>query len=191
MKLKHVLKKFAKRVFTEVVPLGGPIIDTISAIAGTGGAVDAKTATCEDVERLIYSVPEDQRNAILEKDYELKIVEVQEGNETLRAMLHADAIAPHTTRPKIAYQSFLVVGSSTVLVISSFVYAVLIKDQKLVSSIMDGWPFVVSILAPFVMVLRAYFGVLKEEQANKLNAGNGNPIGETISGLRKLLRLSN
>ena len=43
----------------------------------------------------------------------------------------------------------------------------------------EGWQFILAMIAPLVTLLWAYFGVLKTEHKNKLDAANGmsNPSG--------------
>ena len=101
----------------------------------------------------------------------------QENNTTVRELLKADAKNPHTTRPKIALGAFYVVAFVTIATISLWAYGVLAQNDVLVKTVMDGWPFILAVIGPLVTLLWAYFGVLKQEQRNRLDAATGAPSG--------------
>ena len=90
---------------------------------------------------------------------------------------YADTKTPHTTRPYIAKGAFHVVAFVTIVVISLWAYGVAVKDEALVTAIMGGWQFVLAVIGPLVTLLWAYFGILKQEQRNKLNAATGSTTG--------------
>jgi len=96
---------------------------------------------------------------------------------------------PHTTRPKIAWCSFQILAAGTMIVLGLWGYAVGVENKDMVKTVMDGWPFVVAVLAPFVALLRAYFGILRDEKKAHLQAGTGQPVqsglGAIIQAFRK------
>ena len=148
-------------------------------------------ATGEQTMTAINSLPPDAQVAIKNKQLDLQITNVKESHSTVRTMLESDAASPHTTRPYVVKHSFHVIAICSVVTIGLWAYAVAIQDDKMVKTIMDGWPFVVGILAPFVVLLRTYFGVLKQEQQNRLEAAGGNNgalVAPTFKGIvQKLL----
>ena len=108
------------------------------------------------------------------KDFEIEYFKLQA--DLNKTMLNNESKSIHTTRPKIAYQAFLVVAAITTMIVLGWLYAVLSSNHELVKEIVSGWPFVVGVIAPFVAWLNSYFGVLRKEQADRMNAFNGNPI---------------
>ncbi|MEW2859372.1 hypothetical protein AB1A63_15085, partial [Lactiplantibacillus paraplantarum] len=68
-------------------------------------------------------------------------------------------------------------------------YGVIASDDTMVQAITNGWPFILSVIGPFVVLLRAYFGVLRDEDRNRMSAASGNssPAGlaGALSGLFK------
>jgi hypothetical protein len=165
------------------------------ALPGTGslivGAINAalsddkqlpQHATGSEVQDALVHVPSDQRAALMDKQFDVTIEQLKQAGESNRAMLAAEAISTHTTRPKIALGAFHVVAYAEIVAISIWAYAVINSDDPL-KSVTDGWAFIVAVTLPFVGLLNAYFGILKNEQADKLNASQGNPTRSGLSGI--------
>ena len=133
------------------------------------------TATGEDAIAAIKGLPPERRADLMDRQFDVDIAQIKESHSTVRTMLESDAASPHTTRPKIAYQAFQVVGTTTLITISLWAYAVATGNDKMVKTVMDGWPFVLGVVAPLVILLHAYFGVLKQEHKNRLDAAGGMP----------------
>lgn len=169
MKLKDILKKVGGAVFSEVVPGGNIILDAV----GFNG--DKATATGTDIEHdALIRDP-----TILAKEFDVKLEQIKQRGETLRAMLQADAQSKHSTRPYIAKHAFHVVALVAIGSVVIWGRAVWTADEELVGAISDGWPFLLSLTAPFVALLNAYFGILKHEHKNRLDSAHGatNPSG--------------
>lgn len=169
MKLKDILKKVGAGIFRDAVPGGGMILDVI------GYEGDKSTATGNDLKRRCTADD-------LSREFDIKLEEIKQEGETLRAMLAADAKSTHTTRPYIAKHSFHVLALVTLALVGALLWAVGKTDDPL-KELIAGWPFVVSLLVPFVALLRAYFGMLSVEHKNRLDSAHGatNPSG--IAGL--------
>lgn len=181
MKLKDILKGAATIAGTL-----NPAIGTAIGVVNTFLPEDKKlpeTATGQDVTSAIQSLPPGQQVSILEKEINLEALKIQESYETVRVMLESDAKNPHSTRPYIAKQSFHVVAFTIIIVVSLWAYAVGSDKQAMVKTIMEGWPFILGVLGPLVVLLRTYFGVLKQERSDKLNAANKQPAGGGIANL--------
>lgn len=169
-KLWDVIKTVGSGVVREVVPGGGMLIDAVNEMLPPGQRLP-NDATARDMERAIDSLPAEQRARVLEKEFAVDVERIQQSNETLRAMLVSDSEMKHTTRPYIAKHAFHVVAFSVVVTVSAWAYGVVIKDVDIVDAIMEGWPFMLSVIGPFVVLLQAYFGVLRDESKNRLNGG--------------------
>ncbi|WP_167631567.1 hypothetical protein [Mariprofundus ferrooxydans] len=159
------------------------IVDAASKVTG----IDASNPDNHDqVMSALAAKPE--LVAQLQSEFiKLQMTEIQESGSTLRTMLESDAQNPHTTRPKIAYQAFQVVAAATLLIVVIFCYAVCMANEHMVKAIMDGWPFITALLAPFVYLLKAYFGILKVEHSNRLAAAVGHPpatgVADVLAGM--------
>ena len=176
MKLLDILGKVGGAVVKAVVPGGGLIVDVVNEFLPDDKKLDSG-ATGSDIANAVDSLPAEQRAQLLGREFDVDITQIQESNSTLRTMLDADAKTPHTTRPYIAKGAFHVVSFVTIVVISLWAYGVTVKDEALITAIMDGWQFVLAVIGPLVTLLWAYFGILKQEQRNKLNAASGSTTG--------------
>lgn len=170
MKLWDVIKTVGSGVVREVVPGGGLLIDAVNEMLPPGQRLP-NDATARDMERAIDSLPADQRARVLEKEFDVDIERIKQSHGSVQAMLAADSEMKHTTRPYIAKHAFHVVAFAVVITVSAWAYGVVIKDVDIVDAIMDGWPFMLSVIGPFVVLLQAYFGVLRDEGKNRLNGG--------------------
>lgn len=172
MKLWDIVKSVGADVIREVVPGGSLILSTVNALLPEDYRL-GDDATGEDIASAIGDLSPADQAAIMEKDFDVEIVKVQEGNASVRAMLDADTKNPHTTRPYIAKQAFHVIAFSVVMMVGGWGYGIAGDDEKMVAAIVDGWPFVLAVLAPLITLLQAYFGVLRTEHKNRLDAAGG------------------
>ncbi len=166
------------------------------ALPGTGslivGAINAvlpddkqlpEHATGADVDNALVHVPSEQRAALMDKQFDVTTEQLRQAGESNRAMLAAESISTHTTRPYIAKGSFQVVAITTLIAISAWAFGVVTGDDAMIEKVVDGWPFLLAATAPLVALLRAYFGILKSEQADKLNVSQGTPAQSGLLGL--------
>lgn len=182
MKLKNILKKVGAQVFKDVVPGGGVLLSVVDELLPKDKKI-APDATGADIMAQIEGLPEKDRGAIFDRQFDIKETEIKEKSATLQAMFAADAASTHTTRPYIAKHSFHVVALVSFLVALALLVAVARGESDMVEALGKAWLLITGILAPFVMLLRAYFGILKTEQENKLNASQGNPVVSGVAGL--------
>jgi len=193
MNILELAKKVGSSLIRAALPgVGGILIDTVNEFLPDNIKLPP-SATGDEVQSAILQMPPDQQAALLTKqlDVDIKQIEaninvVSQSHETLRTMLLQDAVSPHSTRPKIAYQAFQTVAFVTIIIALGWLYAVVTKDTAMVETIQNGWAFIATLLTPFVFWLNSYFGILKTEQQNKLDAYNELPTKQTgITGLFK------
>ena len=178
-KLIDVVKKVGSAVVTEMIPAGGLIIDAVNEFLPNGQKLPA-TATGKQVDAAIKALPEVDRAEIMAKEIDLKVERTRQSYDTVRSMLNAEMNSPHSTRPFIVKGCFWVLAISTALAIGSFSYAVIVRDYWVIKTLGENWMFLVALLSPFVTVILAYFGILRQEQRNRLDAANGYQIGATL-----------
>jgi hypothetical protein len=183
MKLWDILKTVGTGVITSVTGGAAPLVlGAINAVLPD----DAKLpegATGQQAQDALASIPAEARAKLMDKEFDVQITQIKESNSTVRMMLESDAASPHTTRPKIAMQSFQVIAFSIITTTALWAYAVLAGDVEMVTAIMDGWVFIVGVNGTLATLLLAYFGVLKQEHKQKLNAAGGHPSGGVLSSL--------
>lgn len=168
------------------------------ALPGTGSAIvaavneflpdDSKlpgTATGNDAVNAIQKLSPEAQASVMNKQFDVDIERLRQQYGTIQTMLTSDATMQHTTRPYIAKGAFHVVAFVTIVTISIWSYAIATGDDSMVTAVVNGWPFILGVVGPLVVLLHAYFGVLRKEQQNKLNAANGHAIVSGISSLFK------
>jgi len=186
MKLWDIVKTVGSGIIKTAVPGGGMIIDMVNGFLPDDKKLP-NTATGNDVNNAIANLPPEQQATIMSKELDVELTQIKESNSTVRAMLDSDAQNPHTTRPYIAKNSFHVIAFVIVVTISLWSYGIIKQDAELIAAVMDGWPFVMAVVGPLVTLLWAYFGVLKQEHKNKLDAANGASTPTGITGILSTL----
>lgn len=183
MKLWDIVKTVGSAALQVALPgTGSLIVGAVNELLPDDKKLPAG-ATGDDVIRAIASLPPEQQASIMEKEFDVEITQIKESNSTVRAMLESDAKNPHSTRPYIAKGAFHVVAFAVIVAISVWAYGVFIRDDDLVKAVMDGWQFVLAVIGPLVTLLWAYFGVLKQEHKNRLDAANGSSTPGGIAGI--------
>jgi hypothetical protein len=185
--------EIAKRVGSAALQVGLPgtgslIVAAVNEFLPEGSKLPSD-ATGKDVESVVSQMPPPIRAALLEKQFDVEIVQIQESNSTVRVMLESDAKIPHTTRPYIAKQAFHVIAFVSVVVVLIWAYGVVMGEEEVVAAVMGGWQFILAVTAPLVILLHAYFGILKQEHRQKLNAANGEITSSAIEKLMKKVKL--
>ncbi len=183
MKLWDIVKTVGSAALQVALPgTGSLIVGAVNELLPDDKKLPAG-ATGDDVNNAIAKLPPEQQASVMEKEFDVSITQIKESNSTVRTMLESDAKNPHSTRPYIAKGSFHVVAFVVIVTISVWAYGVLVSDDSLVKTVMGGWQFVLAVIGPLVTLLWAYFGVLKQEHKNKLDAANGSSTPAGIAGI--------
>ena len=186
MKLWDILKTVGGTALQIALPgTGSVIVGAINELLPDNRKLPAG-ANGDDINSVISKLPAEQQASLLEKEFDVKITQIQESHSTVRKMLESDVQNPHTTRPYIAKGSFLVVAFVILSTTCVWSYAVISNNHELVKIVMNGWQFQLAAIGPLVTLLWAYFGVLKQEHKTKLDAANGFSTGGGI--LSKILK---
>jgi len=179
MNIWELAKNIGGEFIKDAVPMGGLIVQAVNAMLPQSEQL-GDNPTGHDVKAAISKMTPDAQAKLMQKQYDVDITSIQERHSTARAMLQAESVSTHTTRPKIALGAFYVVSAISIFFIGGWLYAVLTHDAKLVSDITGGWAFVGVLVAPFVAWLNRYFGILKEEHKNRLQIASGKGVGKGI-----------
>jgi hypothetical protein len=182
MDLWSIVKTVGTGLISTMVPGGPLIVAGINAVLPADQQLPAN-ATGQQAMDAIESLPPAEQAAVKKKQYDVEITQIKESHDTVRTMLTADATMPQSTRPYIAKGSFHVVAFVCVMTVSLWAYGILKADTKMVTTIVNGWPFLLAAIGPLVVLLHAYFGVLKTEQKNKLDAANGHSSPAGLAGI--------
>jgi hypothetical protein len=186
--LIKLVARVGGQVFNSVVPGGAKILKTVNDFLPNDKKLN-DNATGADIAERLDDIPEAERASLLSKQFDVKIEQIRQDGDSNRAMLTADATSTHTTRPYIAKHSFHLIALVSLVVIAMWSYAVGTENAVLVKSVMDGWRLVAAVILPFVLLLYAYFGILKKEHDAKLTAANGgSPQSGIFNALVKRLK---
>lgn len=184
MKLWDIAKTLGSVALQVALPgVGSRIVGEVNKLLPADKKLPAG-ATGNDINNAVANLPPEQQASVMEKEFDVDIERLKQAGESNRAMLAAEANSTHTTRPRIALGAFRVVSFISLLIVSMWSYAILDGDKELLKAIVDGWPWVAVLIGPFVGWLNSYFGILKQEHKNKLDAANG---GSTPSGIAGIL----
>lgn len=184
MNLWDIVKTVGTGIISNVVPGGAAIMGVVNEFLPDDAKLPVN-ATGQQVQDAMASIPADQRALLMDKQFDVEITQIKESHDTVRTMLTADATMPQTTRPRVILGMYRVVSFTIIVTVSLWAFAVAMRDEEMVKTIMDGWPFIVGVITPFLVVIRTYFGILKQEQQNKLDASGG--IATAPSGLAGIL----
>jgi hypothetical protein len=183
MKLWDIVKTVGSAALQVALPgTGSLIVGAVNEFLPDDKKLPAG-ATGDDIGGAISRLPAADQAAIMEKEFDVEITQIKESHSTVRTMLESDAKNPHSTRPYIAKNSFHVVAFSIIMIVSVWAYGVMSGDLLIVKAVVEGWPFIIAAIGPLVTLLWSYFGVLKQEHKNRLDAANGGSTPAGVSGI--------
>jgi hypothetical protein len=187
MKISEIIKAAAT--------IGAPFFPALAAAIPVVNAFlpdDKKlpdTATGGDVEGAIRGLPADRQVELLNADIDLEKTKVIENTKVTQALAEVDK-AGASTRPAIAMCFTITVCFNALLTVSMWAYAVLAGQNELLTTIIDSWQMILAINAPFLLVIKAYFGMRTDEKNTRQHTANGlasplKGIASVISAIRK------
>ena len=185
--LWSIIKAVGTGVVSSVVPGGNMILAAVNELLPNNSKL-SDSATGVDIENAISKLDPDSQVKILSLQFEAEIEKIKQPHETMREMLNTEAISPQSTRPKIALEASRFCYVVALISLVPMIIAAIKADAELMTAIANCWPLVVGILTLFVGWVNSYFGILRDEQANKLNAANNFPVMATGGILNKIFK---
>lgn len=182
MKLLDIIKTVGSVAISNLIPGGSLIVDAVNEFLPDDKKLPADP-TGDQINNAIKILPADKQADLLSREFDVQVKKL----DTLQVMLQANEQSKQTTRPKIAYQSFLVIAFSTITIVTTYAIAVVTSDEEMVAAIENSWLFILGVIGPLVTVLHAYFGVLTEESKDRFNAAQGHKVEPLKGLLSKLL----
>lgn len=189
MKLWEVVKSVGSGIIREL-PGGDLALDVVNAVLPSDKKLPAG-ATGSDIENAVMNLPADQRAELLNKEVDVKIEHLRQQGDTTRAMLEAEKNSTHTSRPKIARQASTTVCFAIITIVTAWAIAVLKSDEEMLTAVSGSWEIILVLLGAPIAWLNSYFGVLKTEHKNRLDAAQGRPtesVGSIAGVVGSLLR---
>lgn len=176
MKLKDILRTFGPAVLSIAYPPAMPIIAAVNAALPD----DQKLGdSCTGDE--LYTALTQRNPALLDAEYAFETEVIKQRGRSMNTANSSTDENYQATRAFIAKWSFIVVGSVTVGITAAYIDAVHTGNTEVIKELMNGWPMVVALLAPFVVLLKVYMGVLEREHKNRLNAANGKTAASSLA----------
>lgn len=183
MNLWEIVKSVGATALNVALPgAGSAVLSVVNAVLGDDGKLP-DDATGHDIDNALHKLPPEVRAKVMSKKFDVDITQIKESYSANKNMITEDAKSTHTTRPYIAKGSFQVVAFTIVTTVSTWTYGVIQENDSLVQTVMNGWPFILAVMGPLVILLHAYFGVLKQEHKNRLDAATGNKSTGVIGGI--------
>jgi len=171
------LLNIAKTIGSVAINVAAPgLLTAINAALPTGVNLP-EAATGADLQQAVDQLPPDQRAEVLTRQLDVRLAAIDQAGQSNRTMLATEQASQHTTRPYIAKGAFHVVAFCSLAVISVWCVGVLRGDVAVITAANSGADLVIYLLGPLVALLWAYFGILKTEQRQRLDAANSHPSG--------------
>jgi len=186
VKLKNILSLGAK-IIGSANPAVGAAITAVNAFLPEYKKLP-ETASVEEVQSAVDSLPPEAQSSLLEKEIDYKIAESNNHKDIQIALSRADSTGS-STRPFIAKMMawFFVLSASPLMI--ALAYAVYKSDQELITVVGNAWPLCLAMLGLPAWVIKAYFGHRTEEKKARYAVAHNQPIpgGEglikTVKGL--------
>jgi hypothetical protein len=158
----------------------------VNALLPEDKQLDLKTATGKDVLNA-YEGLDDNQKAVVEKQFDVEIAEINASVDKLQAMVSAETPTANF-RPRIAYMMAWAVLIAVFFMMVIWGKAVWAKDAESLKQLAESWPLMLAILGTPTALLRAYFGMRTKEKHARYAAATGQPIASAVGGLMSILR---
>jgi hypothetical protein len=177
MDFKSILKTVGGGLISSLVPGGSAIVAGINAFLPDDKKLP-ENATGIQAQDAINSLPPETQAQVLCKEHDVTIEEIRGFTNRFQAMCDVDKTG-NTLRPQVIMMMAICVMFAIFVTVSFFAYAVVEGDDKLITAITNGWPFIVGVLAIPGALLRSYFGLRTKEKQQKYEATTGvsSPLG--------------
>lgn len=168
MKLIDILTKLGNNALRTIpgVNVVLNIIELINSLLPKEYRVD-ENSTGNDILKLFdHFLTSKDKDVFLEKKFDVDIQDIRSHEEIIKAIAEVDKMGK-STRPFIAK----IIAVNTIfivdIIIAGVVYAVYTGNTDIVKEIKDSWPLILSLLTPFIVLLRSYFGMRTKEKSHK------------------------
>ncbi|MDH4319876.1 MAG: hypothetical protein OEV73_00105 [Desulfobulbaceae bacterium] len=180
MKLLDVLLKAGSTALSVACPTAAPIIGMINSLLPADKQLPA-TATGQDVHSAIQTLPPDQQFAILTKQLDVEIADIDAWSRIVDSLAKADATG-NSTRPWIAKWASIVVLLSIVAFMSAWVSAIVTNNAATLEKINGSHMTILALLGPVIAWVDRYFGKRTDEKKARYSLAVGQaPAGGALA----------
>jgi len=185
--------------FRELLNIGATVLGTANPVVA-GGIKIINTLLPEDkklpesasngqVLDAASSLSPDHRLALMEKELDIELAEIQSHTDNLRVLADVDK-SGSSTRPYIALMMSWVIVLSVLPVSWAYAYSLIANKADLMQSISQNYMILLVLLGTPIWVVRAYFGHRTEEKkaryalsANQTVAQNQSVLGAIVGAM--------
>jgi len=133
------------------------------------------TATGQDCEAAIKSLPADQQANIYNHEIDLELAKV-ESHAAIQATLAQVDATGNTTRPKIALMMARAIILTVVPVAWCLSYALVMGEVEMIKAIADNYLIILALLALPAQLVKSYFGHRTDEKKTRYSLAHGQPL---------------
>ena len=169
------LKPVASVAVSTLIPGGGLIVEAINQFLPDDEKLPAN-ATGQQVIDAYDAMPPDLKVKL--KELDVDVIRIKEEGFSQRYIAAAQADG-QSTRPKIALMLAVAFVFPYIGIGCGILYAIIAKQVELA----DMWPTLVAYLGLPLGILRSYFGVLRDEQGNRLGVKNESVLNKLFGNL--------
>jgi len=169
-----------------VVPGVAAAAKVVNAFLSDDKKLDIKTATGKEILNAYEGMGDNER-AVIEKEFEIELAEINASVDKLNAMVSAETPTANM-RPNIAYMMAWAVLIAVIFMMVIWGKAVWVKDAESLKQLAESWPLMLAILGTPTALLRSYFGLRTKEKHSRYAAATGQPIEQVIGGIRQIFR---
>jgi hypothetical protein len=186
MKLFDILKKAGSIALRTIVPISGPIIDTVNAFLPEDKKL-LSDATGDQISSVVDTLPPIQQAQLLSKEYDVEIAEINSWTQIQGSLAEADKVGA-STRPQISMMMAKTMCFVIILFVSVWT-VVLVRSDPSVADVAGSWTLMLTVLGVPAALLRAYFGMRSKEKKSRYNVATGQPAqSNIITDVLKLIR---
>jgi hypothetical protein len=187
MKLIDILTKIGSNALKTIpeVSIVVEIIDLINSIVPKEYKVSENSTGKDVIDTLNSFLSQNAKDIILNKKFDISVQEIKSHEEIIKAIAEVDKMGK-STRPFIAK----IIAVNTIfivdIIIAGVVYAVYTGNTDIVKEIKDSWPLILSLLTPFIVLLKSYFGLRTKEKSHKYEIISNTPT--PLDAISKILK---
>jgi len=174
MNIGSMLKKVGGALLKNAFPpFSGIAFDLINEALPDGKKL-SETSTGTDAEKVIASLPTEQRGSLMEKKLDVEIAEIEGWSNVVASLAEVDKTG-NTTRPQIAEDQSKLIGFGVVATLGPIAYAIITQDSEMIDSISSAWPLILAVIGVPAGIVNSYFAKRGKEKAQKYQAVSNVP----------------
>lgn len=175
MKVFDILKKVGGLALNIACPQAAAILGEVNKLLPADKQLPAD-ATGTQIEKVMESLPPDQRAAIMNRKYDVQIATMKAHSTDLATLAEVDKTGM-STRPKAALIAMWLLVFETVLLTLMICWATIEQANDTLKAIKDFWPILSVMLGTPASIVLQYFGKRTKDKELRYNLAAGQAPG--------------